>query len=167
MEKAIIKTFNGKTPRWGDGCYFGENATLVGDCSLGDDCSVWFNAVLRADINSIRLGDRCNVQDGACLHVAHGDGAVVIGNDVSIGHNATVHACTIHDGALIGMGSTVLDGAVVGEGAIVAAGAVVLQHTVIGPNEIWGGVPAKFIKRAAPGQALAYAQSYVEVKEKY
>ena len=137
MEKAIIKTFNGKTPRWGRGCYFSENATLVGDCSLGDDCSVWFSAVLRAD------------------------------NDVSIGHNATVHACTIHDGALIGMGSTVLDGAVVGEGAIVAAGAVVLQHTVIGPNEIWGGVPAKFIKRAAPGQALAYAQSYVEVKEKY
>lgn len=166
MANAIIKSFKGKTPQWGKGCYFSENAVLVGDCTLGDECSVWFNAVLRADINSIRLGDRCNVQDGACLHVAHGNGSVVIGNDVTIGHNATVHACTVHDGALIGMGSTVLDGAVVGEGAIVAAGAVVLQHTVIGPNEIWGGVPAKYIKQAALGQAIAYAKSYVGLIKK-
>lgn len=167
MAETIIKPFNGKAPHWGKDCYFSENAAIIGDCTLGDDCSVWFNAVLRADINAIRLGDRCNVQDGACIHVAHGNGAVTIGNDVSIGHNATVHACTIHDGALIGMGAVVLDGAVVGQGAIVAAGAVVLKHTVIGPNEIWGGVPAKLIKKAAPGQAIAYAQAYINVKKNY
>jgi carbonic anhydrase/acetyltransferase-like protein (isoleucine patch superfamily) len=164
---ALIKKFQEKTPRIGKDCYLSENATIIGDCSLGDDCSVWFNAVIRADINFIHIGQRCNIQDGACVHVSRGDGSVTIGNDVSIGHNATVHACTIHDGALIGMGATVLDGAEVGEGAIVAAGAVVLQHTKIGAHEIWGGVPAKFIKMAQPHQAEDYAKAYMEVKPYY
>ena len=101
---AIIKTFQGKSPQWGERCYLADNATLIGDCTLGNDCSIWFGAVIRADINSITLGDRTNLQDCACIHVAHGEGRCTIGNDVSIGHNATVHACTVGNGALIGMG---------------------------------------------------------------
>ncbi|MGI6223867.1 MAG: gamma carbonic anhydrase family protein [Prevotella sp.] len=164
---AIIKSFNGKHPHIGKRCYLAENAAIIGDCTIGDDCSIWFSAVIRADINSITLGDRTNLQDGACIHVAHGDGCCVIGNDVTIGHNATVHACTVEDGALIGMGSVVLDGAVVGRGSIVAAGAVVLHGTVIPPHEIWGGIPARRLKAAAEGQAEKFAQSYVEGKEIY
>ena len=141
---AIIKTFQGKSPQWGERCYLADNATLIGDCTLGNDCSIWFGAVIRADINSITLGDRTNLQDCACIHVAHGEGRCTIGND-----------------------ATALDGAVVGNGAIVAAGAVVLQGTQIPPYEIWGGIPARRLKAAAKGQAEAYAQSYMEVKEIY
>lgn len=159
---ALIKTIKGMTPAWGCGCYFSENATLVGDVKMGDGCSVWFNAVVRGDVAPVTIGHRVNVQDGACIHVTNTTGPVVIGDDVSIGHNATVHACTIRNGALVGMGATLLDGCEVGEGAIVAAGALVLQHTVIGPHELWGGVPARFIKHTRPGQAEAFAAHYVE-----
>src|SRR5574344_965937 len=106
---ALIKSIKGLTPRWGKDCYFSENATIVGEVIMGDECSIWFNAVVRGDVCPIHIGDRTNVQDGSCLHVTNKIGPLNIGNDVTIGHNATVHACTIHDGALIGMGSTLLD----------------------------------------------------------
>jgi len=166
-DMALIKSYKGLSPRWGEGCYFSENATIVGDVRMGDQCSVWFNAVVRGDVAPITIGDRTNVQDGACIHVTHETGPTHIGNDVTIGHNATVHACNVHDDALIGMGATLLDNCEVGEGAIVAAGALVLQGTKIPPYEIWGGVPAKFIKNTRPGQAdnaahyVKYAQEYL------
>ena len=150
---ALIKPINGLTPHWGKDCYFSENATIVGDVVMGKQCSVWFNAVLRGDVNSIRIGDRVNIQDGTVLHTLYEKSTVEIGNDVSIGHNVTLHGATVHDHALIGMGSTLLDHAVVGEGAIVAAGALVLANTVIEPHTLWAGVPARFIKKVDPQQS--------------
>ena len=164
---ALIKSVNGLTPKWGKACYFSENATIVGEVTLGDNCSVWFNTVIRGDVAPITIGDRTNIQDGTCIHVTNKIGPTVIGSDVTIGHNATVHACTIHDGALIGMGSTLLDFCEVGEDAIVAAGALVLQNTKIGPGELWGGVPAKFIKMTEPGRSRANAIHYVEYSKWY
>ena len=119
---ALIKSYKGLTPKWGKDCYFSENATIVGDVTMGDECSVWFNAVVRGDVAPITIGNCTNIQDGSCVHVTHETGPTHIGNYVTIGHNVTVHACTIHDGALIGMGSTLLDGCEIGEGAIVAHG---------------------------------------------
>ena len=164
---ALIKSYKGMTPRWGHDCYFSENATLVADVSMGDECSVWFNAVIRGDVAPITIGHRTNVQDGACIHVTHDTGPVHIGNDVTIGHNATVHACTIHDGALIGMGATLLDGCVIGQGALIAAGALVLQNTQVGPGELWGGVPAKYIKHVPEGMAGINARHYIEYARWY
>lgn len=167
---ALIKTVCGKTPTYGDGCYFSENATIIGDVTMGDQCSVWFNAVIRGDVNYIKIGDRVNIQDGSCLHTTYQKAAMEIGDDVTVGHNATLHGCTIHSGALIGMGSTILDKAVVGEGSIVAAGALVLQNTVIGPGELWGGVPAKFIKKIdekSKERNLGGAGHYVEYMKWY
>lgn len=162
---ALIKSYKGLSPKWGKDCYFSENATIVGDVTMGDECSVWFNAVVRGDVAPITIGDRTNVQDGSCVHVTHDTGPTHIGSDVTIGHNVTVHACTIHDGALIGMGSTLLDGCEIGEGAIVAAGALVLQNTKIPPHEIWGGVPAKYLKPTRPGQTDNAAHYVVYSKE--
>ena len=122
---AIIKSVKGLTPRWGKECYFSENAAIVGEVTMGDECSVWFNAVVRGDVAPVTMGDRVNVQDGAVVHVTNKIGPTIIEDDVTIGHNATVHACTLKRGCLIGMGSTVLDNAIVGEGAVVAAGALV------------------------------------------
>ncbi|MBO5251516.1 MAG: gamma carbonic anhydrase family protein [Bacteroidaceae bacterium] len=150
---ALIKSVRGFTPKLGKNCYLAENATIIGDVEMGDDCSIWFNAVLRGDVNSIRIGDRVNIQDGTVLHTLYQKSVVVIGNDVSVGHNVTIHGATVKDGALIGMGSTLLDHAVVGEGAIVAAGALVLSNTVIEPNTLWAGVPAKFVKRIPEEQS--------------
>lgn len=163
---ALIKEVNGLKPQWGKDCYFSENATIVGEVTMGDECSIWFNAVVRGDVAPITIGDRTNVQDGSCLHTTRHTGPLHIGSDVTIGHNATVHACTIHDHALIGMGSTLLDHCEIGEGAIVAAGALVIGGTKIGPNEIWGGVPAKFIKKTKPGQT-DNAAHYVEYMKWY
>lgn len=150
---ALIKSVRGFTPEIGENCFLADNATLVGDVKLGRDCSVWFNAVLRGDVNTITIGDRVNIQDGSVLHTLYEKSTIEIGNDVSIGHNVTIHGAKIHDLALIGMGSTLLDHAEVGEGAIVAAGSVVTGKTKIGPNELWGGVPAKFIKMVDPAQS--------------
>lgn len=161
-----VLTVCDKTPRWGERCLIADNATLAGDVVMGNDCSVWFSAVLRADVDAIRMGDRVNVQDCACIHQTAG-APVVIGNDVSIGHGAVVHACTICDGALIGMNATVLDNAVIGEGAIVAAGAVVLHGTRIPPYEIWAGVPARFVKKAGKEQAVTFARHYMTIKDWY
>lgn len=150
---ALIIPLRGFTPQIGDDCFLAENATIIGDVVMGQGCSVWFNTVLRGDVNSIRIGDRVNIQDGSVLHTLYQKSTIEIGNDVSIGHNVTIHGAKIHDLALIGMGSVVMDDAEVGEGAIVAAGAVVLSRTKIGPNELWGGAPAKFIKMVDPAQS--------------
>ena len=150
---ALIKSVRGFTPKIGKDCFLADNATIVGDVTMGEGCSVWFNAVLRGDVNTITIGDRVNIQDGSVLHTLYEKSTIEIGNDVSIGHNVTLHGAKIHDLALIGMGSTLLDHAEVGEGAIVAAGSVVTGKTKIGPNELWGGVPAKFIKMVDPAQS--------------
>lgn len=147
---ALIKPLRGFTPMIGKDCFLADNATIIGDVVMGDECSVWFNTVLRGDVNSIRIGDRVNIQDGTVLHTLYQKSTIEIGNDVSIGHNVTLHGCKIHDLALIGMGAVVMDDAEVGEGALVAAGSVVLSRTKIGPNELWGGAPAKFIKMVDP-----------------
>ena len=163
---AFIKEVNGKAPSWGNNCYLAENAVLAGDVTIGDDCSVWFGAVLRADVDAIRMGCRVNVQDCACIHQSQGS-PVIIEDDVSIGHGAVVHACRLRRGALVGMNATVLDGAEVGEEAIIAAGAVVLAGTKVGPCEIWAGVPARRVKEADREQALTFAKHYMEIKEWY
>ena len=150
---ALIKSVRGYTPKIGKDCFLADNATIVGDVTMGDECSIWFNAVLRGDVNTITIGDRVNIQDGSVLHTLYEKSTIEIGNDVSIGHNVTIHGAKVHDFALIGMGSTLLDHAEVGEGAIVAAGSVVTGKTKIGPNELWGGVPAKFIKMVDPAQS--------------
>lgn len=150
---ALIKTIQGKTPKFGKDCYLSENACVIGEVEMGDNCSIWFNAVVRGDVNYIKIGNRVNVQDGSVLHTLYQKSTIEIGDDVSIGHNVTIHGAKIHNFALIGMGAVVMDDAEVGEGAIVAAGSVVLARTKIGPNELWGGAPAKFIKPVDPAQA--------------
>ena len=150
---ALIIPVRGYTPHIGSDCFLAENATLVGDVQMGNECSIWFNTVLRGDVNSIRIGNRVNIQDGSVLHTLYQKSTIEIGDDVSIGHNVTLHGCKIHNLALIGMGAVVMDDAVVGEGALVAAGSVVLSRTKIGPNEMWGGAPAKFIKMVDPEQS--------------
>lgn len=143
---ALIKSVRGYSPKFGKNCFLAENATIIGDVETGDDCSIWFNTVLRGDVNSIRIGNRVNIQDGSVLHTLYQKSTIEIGDDVSVGHNVTIHGATVKDGALIGMGAVLLDHVVVGEGAIVAAGSVVLSKTAINPGELWGGAPAKFIK---------------------
>lgn len=150
---ALIKSVRGFTPKVGKDCFLADNATLIGDTVIGDECSIWFGAILRGDVNSIRIGNRVNIQDGSVLHTLYEKSTIEIGDDVSIGHNVTIHGAKIRDFALIGMGAVVMDDAEVGQGAIVAAGAVVLSRTKIGPNELWGGAPAKFIKMVDPEQA--------------
>lgn len=150
---ALIKSVRNFTPKIGDDCYLADNATIIGDVEIGNQCSIWFNTVLRGDVNSIRIGNRVNIQDGTVIHTLYEKSVVEIGDDVSIGHNVTLHGATVNDNALVGMGSTILDHAVVGEGAIVAAGALVSAHTVIPPHTLWGGVPAKFIKQVDPTQS--------------
>lgn len=143
----------GFTPKIGTNAFLAEGAYVVGDVVMGNDCSVWFNAVIRGDVNSIHIGNNVNVQDGAVLHTLYNTSTITIGNFVSIGHNAIVHGANIDDYALIGMGAVVMDYAHIGEGAVVAAGAVVLAHTVIEPYTLWAGCPAKFIKKIDPEQS--------------
>lgn len=150
---ALIKSVRGFTPSFGKGCFLADNATIVGDVTMGDGCSIWFNAVLRGDVNTITIGDRVNIQDGSVLHTLYQKSTIEIGNDVSIGHNVTIHGATIHDMALIGMGAVVLDHADIGEGALIAAGSVVLSNTKVGPHELWAGAPAKFVKMVDPAQS--------------
>lgn len=149
---ALIKSVNGIAPQVGSDCYLAENATVVGDVVMGDQCSVWFNTVVRGDVNSIRIGNRVNIQDGAVIHCTYKKAATTIGNNVSVGHNAIVHGCTVHDNVLIGMGAIVMDHAVVHSNSIVAAGSVVLENTVIESNSIYAGVPAKKVKSIDPEQ---------------
>ncbi len=169
----MIIPLRGFTPQIGRDCFIAENATIVGDVVMGDECSVWFSTVLRGDVNSIRIGNRVNIQDGSVLHTLYKKSTIEIGDDVSIGHNVTIHGAHIRSHALIGMGSVVMDDVVVGEGAIVAAGSVVLSRTNVPPHELWGGAPAKFIKKVDPEQAkemnqkiarnyLAYSKWYTD-----
>lgn len=133
--------------------FLADNATLIGDVVIGNDCSIWFNTVLRGDVNSIRIGNRVNIQDGTVVHTLYEKSVAVIGDDVSIGHNVTIHGARIENGALIGMNAVVLDHAVIGEGALVAAGSVVLSGTVVEPGSIYAGTPAKFVKKMDPEQS--------------
>ena len=142
----VILPVKGVFPKMGANCFVAPNATIVGDVIMGDDCSVWFNAVLRGDVNIIRMGNKVNVQDGAVIHCTYQKTQANIGNNVSIGHNAIVHGCIIADNVLIGMGAIVMDNAQIGSNCIIAAGAVVLENTVVEPGSIYAGVPAKKIK---------------------
>ena len=162
---AVILPVHGVLPKFGNNCYIAPNATIVGDVIAGDDCSFWFNAVVRGDVNSIRMGNKVNVQDGAIIHATFQKTKVIIGNNVSIGHNAIVHGCQLHDNVLIGMGAIVMDNAVVGSNSIIAAGAVVLEGTIIEPGSLYAGVPAKKLKEVSQeqmsGQIDRIANNYV------
>ncbi len=163
---ALIKKCRGFEPYIGEDCWLAENATLVGDLKMGDQCSVWFNAVIRADVNSIRIGNKVNVQDGAVLHCTYEKTQVVIGNNVSIGHNALIHGCTIEDNVLIGMGSIVMDNCHVESNAIVAAGAVLLEGTKVESWSIYAGVPAKKVKTLSKelfkGEVERISKNYIK-----
>ena len=162
----LSKKVLGKAPKWGKDCYFSETATVVGDVVMGDQCSVWFNAVIRGDVHYIRLGDKVNVQDGAVIHATYKKSPTEIGNNVSIGHNALVHGCTVHDNVLIGMGAILMDDCVVNSNSIIAAGAVVTKGTIIESGSVYAGMPAKKIKDIDPelltGEVERIANSYVK-----
>jgi carbonic anhydrase/acetyltransferase-like protein (isoleucine patch superfamily) len=163
---ATILTVQGKDPQFGKNCYIAPNATIVGDVIMGSECSVWFNAVIRGDVHYIKMGDKVNVQDGAVIHCTYQKHPTNIGNNVSIGHNALVHGCTIHDNVLIGMGSIVMDGCVVHSHSIIAAGAVVLEGTIVEEGSIYAGVPAKKVKTVSEamitGEIDRIANNYVK-----
>jgi carbonic anhydrase/acetyltransferase-like protein (isoleucine patch superfamily) len=142
----LIKSVNGKTPQVPEDCYVAENATIIGDVTFGHSCSVWFNSVVRGDVHFIKIGDRVNIQDGAIIHCTYQKHPTVIGNNVSIGHNAIVHGCTVHDNVLIGMGAIIMDNCIIHSNSIIAAGAVVTQNTVVEAGSIYAGVPAKKVK---------------------
>ena len=162
---ALIKKLNDNTPEFGEDCFFAENATIIGDVIMGKECSVWHNAVIRGDVHYIRMGNRVNVQDGAVIHCTYKKHPTNIGNNVSIGHNALVHGCTVKDNVLIGMGAIVMDGVVVESNTIIAAGAVVTQGTHVEANCIYAGVPAKKVKEMnqelSEGEIKRIAESYV------
>ena len=142
----LIKSVNGKSPSIPKDCYVAENATIVGEVTIGTSCSIWFNAVIRGDVNFITIGNKVNIQDGAIIHCTYEKHPTIIGNNVSIGHNAIVHGCTIQDNVLIGMGAIVMDNCVIESNSIVAAGAVIVQNTIVASGTIWAGVPAKKVK---------------------
>lgn len=143
---ALLLTVNGIHPKFGKNCFLAENCTVTGDVVMGDNCSVWFTAVVRGDVHYIRIGNKVNIQDGAIIHCTYQKAPTHIGNNVSIGHRAIVHGCTVHDNVLIGMGAIVMDHAVIGENSIIAAGAIVLENTIVEPGSIYAGIPAKRVK---------------------
>lgn len=149
---AIIKSVRGKAPEFGKNIYLAENCTVVGEVIMGDDCTVWFNAVVRGDVNYIHIGNRVNIQDGAVIHCTYQKAPTVIGSNVSIGHKAIVHGCTLEDNVLIGMGAIVMDHAYVEKNSIIAAGAVVLENTRVESGSIYAGVPAKKVKEVSQEQ---------------
>ncbi len=163
---ATILPVLGKSPQFGDNCFVAPNATIVGDVILGNECSVWFNAVIRGDVHYIRIGNKVNIQDGAIIHCTFEKNPTEIGNNVSIGHNAMVHGCTIQDNVLIGMGSIVMDRCVIHSNSIIAAGAVVLEGTIVEAGSIYAGVPAKKIKDVSKdlihGEIDRIANNYVK-----
>ena len=161
---ALIKPVRGFTPIIGTNCYLSENASVIGDVEIGDDCSIWFNAVLRGDVNSIKIGNKVNIQDGAILHCLYEKSKIEIGDNVTIGHNVIIHGATLKDNVLVGMGAIIIDHAIVGENSIIAAGAVVLEGTIIEPGSIYAGVPAKFIKKVNPEQA---AEMNIKIANNY
>ena len=149
---ALFKTVEGKGPVYGKNCYFSENATIIGDVEMGDDCSIWFQAVVRGDVNFIKMGNKVNVQDGAIIHCTYERAPTTIGNNVSIGHRAIIHGCTIHDSVLVGMGAIIMDKAVVEENVLVAAGTVVLESSRLESGHIYAGVPARKVKTLSSEQ---------------
>jgi len=167
----IIKALNGITPKIPDDCYIAENATIVGDVSMGNQCSIWFNAVIRGDVHYIKMGNKVNVQDNAVIHATYKTSPTNIGNNVSIGHNAIVHGCTIHDNVLIGMGSIIMDDCVVESNSIIAAGAVVTKNTRVESGSIYAGIPAKKIKDISQelisGEINRIADNYVKYSSWY
>lgn len=146
----VILPVNGVMPIIPEDCFVAPNATIVGDVAMGSDCSIWFNAVVRGDVNKIRMGNKVNIQDGACIHCTFEKTETILGNSVSVGHNAIVHGCVVEDNVLIGMGAIVMDNAHIGTGSIIAAGAVVLEGTIVPPGSIFAGVPAKKVKEVSP-----------------
>lgn len=168
---SFILSTRGFAPQIPKNCFIAPNATVAGDVVMGDNCSVWFNAVIRGDVNSIRMGNKVNVQDGACIHCTFEKTKTIIGNNVSIGHHALVHGCKIEDNVLIGMGAIVMDNAEIGNNSIIAAGAVVLENTIVPPGTIYAGVPAKLIKRISPelieGEIERIANNYVTYSSWY
>ncbi len=146
----VILPVKGILPEIPDSCFVAPNATIVGDVVMGEECSIWFNAVVRGDVNSIRMGNKVNIQDGACIHCTYEKTKVVMGNNVSVGHHAIVHGCTLEDNVLVGMGAIVMDNVKVGSNSIIAAGAVVLENTVVPPGTIYAGVPARKVKDISP-----------------
>lgn len=163
---ATILPVHGKSPQFGDNCFVAPNATIVGDVVMGNECSVWFNAVIRGDVHYIKIGNKVNIQDGAIIHCTYEKNPTEIGNNVSIGHNAMVHGCVIKDDVLIGMGSIVMDRCVVNSNAIIAAGAVVLEGTIVEAGSIYAGVPAKKVKDVSKdlihGEIERIANNYVK-----
>lgn len=149
---ALFKTVEGKGPVYGKNCYFSENATIIGDVEMGDDCSIWFQAVVRGDVNFIKMGNKVNVQDGAIIHCTYERAPTTIGNNVSIGHRAIIHGCTIHDSVLVGMGAIIMDKAVVEENVLIAAGTVVLENSRLESGHIYAGVPARKVKTLSSEQ---------------
>jgi carbonic anhydrase/acetyltransferase-like protein (isoleucine patch superfamily) len=143
---SYVFAVKGVKPSWGNDCFIAPNATLCGDVIMGDECSIWFNAVIRGDVNSIRIGNKVNIQDGAIIHCTYLKSTTSIGNNVSIGHNAIVHGCVIDDNVLVGMGAIIMDHAKIGSNSIIAAGAVVLENAIVEPGSIYAGVPAKKLK---------------------
>lgn len=167
----MIKTVNGKSPQIGKDCYIAENATIVGDVSMGDQCSIWFNAVIRGDVHYIKMGNKVNVQDGAVIHCTYLKSPTNIGNNVSIGHNALVHGCTIHDNVLIGMGSIVMDDCIVESNSIIAAGAVLTKGTHVPSGTVFAGMPAKKLmdisQDLSAGEIDRIADNYVMYSKWY
>ncbi len=161
----VILPVKGVSPQIPEDCFIAPNATIVGDVTMGKECSIWFNAVVRGDVNSIRMGDKVNIQDGACIHCTYQKTKTIIGNNVSIGHHAIVHGCTVEDNVLIGMGAIVMDNARIGSNSIIAAGAVVLEGTEVPPGSIYAGVPAKKVKDISQdllkGEVERIANNYV------
>ena len=143
---AIIKELNGHTPKFGENCFLADNAVVVGEVEMGNDCSIWFSAVVRGDVHFIKMGNKVNIQDNATIHATYQKSPTIIGNNVSIGHNAIVHGCTIHDNVLVGMGAIVMDDCVVESNSLIAAGAILTKGTHVKEGELWAGIPAKKIK---------------------
>jgi carbonic anhydrase/acetyltransferase-like protein (isoleucine patch superfamily) len=161
----LIKPINGKAPQIPEDCFVAENATIVGDVVFGKQCSVWYNAVVRGDVHYIKIGNKVNIQDGAVIHCTYKKHPTIIGNNVSVGHNAIVHGCTIHDNVLVGMGAIIMDNCVIESNSIIAAGAVVTQNTVVESGCIYAGVPAKKVKNidqsAFAGEIERISTNYV------
>jgi carbonic anhydrase/acetyltransferase-like protein (isoleucine patch superfamily) len=167
----IIKSVNGKHPQIPKDCFIAENATILGEVSLGKDCSIWYNAVIRGDVHYIKIGNKVNIQDGAVIHATYQKSPTTIGNNVSIGHNAIVHGCTIQDNVLVGMGAIIMDDCIVESNAIIAAGAVVTKNTVVASGSIYAGVPAKKVKDISQelisGEIDRIANNYVKYASWY
>jgi len=166
---SFIFPVEGISPKWGENCFIAPNATIVGNVEMGDECSVWFNAVVRGDVNFIKMGNRVNIQDGAVIHCTYQKCGTIIENNVSIGHNAIVHGCVIHQNVLVGMGAIVMDNVQIGSNSIIAAGAVVLENTIVEPGSIYAGVPAKKVKNISEalisGEINRIAGNYVKYSE--